>query len=117
MGLAAYSMDKAQAGLSGNDTDIELICTGKTMRFISVSASDLAGEFVFISPDIDKVGSDPIDCTNGLLANTPQADAHIPTLAVAVQFTQFYALTQSLIQRPYTAYAYAAPLSRAPPLS
>jgi hypothetical protein len=51
IGLSAYSMNKAHDQVDGGLSDIELICTGKTMRYVSVSASELAGEFVFVSPE------------------------------------------------------------------
>ena len=50
IGLASHTMQHARGFVSD---DIELICTGKTMRYISVSATELEGEFVFIANKID----------------------------------------------------------------
>jgi len=58
-----------------------------------------------------------IDCTNGTLADLPSYTSVKYDLQVSVLFQRFYALTESLVQRPYTAYPYAAPIGRAPPLS
>ncbi len=51
LGLAAHTMQQARAFVG---EDIELICTGKTMRYISVSATEFEGEFVFVSPELLK---------------------------------------------------------------
>lgn len=48
LGLAAHTMQQARAFVG---EDIELICTGKTMRYISISATEFEGEFVFVSPE------------------------------------------------------------------
>ena len=117
IGLSAYSMNKAHEQVDGGLSDIELICTGKTMRYVSVSASELAGEFVFVSPELVNTPPQNIDCTNGTLADLPSYTSVKYDLQVSVLFQRFYALTESLVQRPYTAYPYAAPIGRAPPLS
>ena len=51
LGLAAHTMQQARAFVG---EDIELICTGKTMRYISISATEFEGEFVFVSPELLK---------------------------------------------------------------
>ena len=117
IGLAAYSMDNAQNRVGSETPDIELICTGKTMRYVSVSASELAGEFVFVSPELVKTSPQSIDCTNGTLADLPSYTSVNYDLQVSVLFQRFYALTESLVRRPYTAYPYTVPIGRAPPLS
>ena len=71
LGLASHTMQHARGFVSD---DIELICTGKTMRYISVSATELEGEFVFISPELLKAPVEHVDCTNGTLADLPHIE-------------------------------------------
>lgn len=129
IGLAAFSMQQARANVSG---DIELICTGKDMRYISVSQTELKGEFVFINldslntPNTLTESLDPhllsdsthyIDCTNSTLADLPVGNDSFFTVTVDAIYARYQALKARLDQQPYTAFAYAAPLSRAPPTS
>jgi hypothetical protein len=128
LGLAAFSMQQAQLLAS---EDIELICTGKNMRYISVSQTQLKGEFVYVhldSPDFPALTDtlntlDPldhsqhIDCTNGTLADLPSSDSSISYYAIDTLFVRYKALETRLKQQPYTAFAYSAALSRAPPIS
>jgi len=109
-------MQRAQA-FTGDD--IELICTGKHMRYISVSATELEGRFVFISPDLkDEFASPPshyVDCINNTLADIPQSIALTADLMLVIKELRHQALQARIAQRPYTAFAYAAPHGRAPP--
>lgn len=114
LGLAAFSMQHAQA-FTGDD--IELICTGKTMRYISLSATELEGEFIFVSPELLKAPTQSVDCTNGTLADLPQSDGIYTSGLANIEGVRYQALVARIAQQPYTAFAYAAPLSRAPPLS
>lgn len=131
IGLAAFSMQQARANVSG---DIELICTGKGMRYISVSQTELKGEFVFISLDSlntpntlkepldshflsDSTSTHYIDCTNSTLADLPVGNDSFYTVTVDAIYARYQALKARLDQQSYTAFAYAAPLSRAPPTS
>lgn len=121
LGLAAFSMQQAQA-FTGDD--IELICTGKTMRYISLSATELEGKFVFISPErlknspeLLKAPTQSVDCTNGTLADLPQSDGIYTSGLANIEGVRYQALVARIAQQPFTAFAYAAPLSRAPPLS
>lgn len=112
LGLAAYTMQQARAFVG---EDIELICTGKSMRYISLSATELEGEFVFVSPQKFNAPVPHIDCTNGTLADLPHFD-HTPLTTLPVlSIIRYRALVTRLAAKPYTAFAYAAPLSRAPP--
>ena len=120
LGLAAVSMEKAQhfaTQFNDNSNDIELICTGNTMRWISLSATEQAGEFVYVSVDISKIPVEHIDCTNSLLSDLPNAVTAPDFSLPLITFVRFNNLAIAIAQHPYTAYAYAAPLSRAPPLS
>ena len=114
LGLAAFSMQQAQA-FTGDD--IELICTGKTMRYISLSATELEGEFVFISPELLKAPAQNVDCTNGTLADLPHSDDIYTSGLANIEGIRYQALVARIAQQPYTAFAYTAPLSRAPPRS
>ncbi|BCO20817.1 hypothetical protein KUC3_36740 [Alteromonas sp. KC3] len=114
LGLAAFSMQQAQA-FTGDD--IELICTGKTMRYISISATELEGEFIFVSPELLKAPTQSVDCTNGTLADLPQSDDIYTSDLANIEGVRYQALVARIAQQPYTAFAYAAPLSRAPPRS
>ena len=114
LGLASHTMQHAR-GLMGDD--IELICTGKTMRYISVSATELEGEFVFISPELLKAPVEHVDCTNGTLADLPQMD-NVPVDAlVVISFVRYRTLASRLAAAPHTSFAFAAPPGRAPPLA
>ena len=122
LGLAAFSMQQAQLLAS---EDIELICTGKNMRYISVSQTQLKGEFVYVSLDspdfpalLDTVDSSQhIDCTIGTLADLPSSDSGVSHETIDIFFVRYKALETRLQQQPYTAFAYSAALSRAPPIS
>ncbi len=114
LGLASHTMQHAR-GLVGDD--IELICTGKSMRYISVSATALEGEFVFISPELLKAPVEHVDCTNGTLADLPPID-NLPVDSMAVlSLVRYRALVSSIAAAPYTSFAFAAPLGRAPPIA
>ena len=114
LGLASHTMQHAR-GLVGDD--IELICTGKTMRYISLSATELEGEFVFISPELLKAPVEHVDCTNGTLADLPHIDnAPVDSMAV-LSLVRYRALVSRRAAAPYTSFAFAAPLGRAPPIS
>ncbi len=112
MGLAAYSMESVSALASD---DIELICTGKDMRWISVSATQLQGKFVFVTPDLEDEQTTHVDCTNSVLADTPQSTPLPSDISVSTHFVEYASYSVRIAQRPYTSFAYAAPLSRAPP--
>ena len=114
LGLASHTMQHAR-GLVGDD--IELICTGKTMRYISLSATELEGEFVFISPELLKAPVEHVDCTNSTLADLPHCD-NVPVDSMAVlSLVRYRALVSRLAAAPYTSFAFAAPLGRAPPIA
>lgn len=120
LGLAAVSMEKTQqftTQFNDSNNDIELICTGSTMRWISLSATEHAGEFVYVSVDISKIPVKHVDCTNSLLSDLPNAVKSPEFSLPLITFVSYNNLATAIAQRPYTAYAYAAPLSRAPPLS
>ena len=112
LGLASHTMQHARGFVSD---DIELICTGKTMRYISVSATEFEGEFVFVSPELLKAPAEHVDCTNGTLADLPQVDEPLHATLPLLSLVRYRALVARLAAKPFTDFAYAAPLSRAPP--
>ena len=112
LGLASHTMQHAR-GLVGDG--IELICTGKTMRYISVSATEFEGEFVFVSTELLKAPAEHVDCTNGTLADLPQVDEPLHATLPLLSLVRYRALVARLAAKPFTDFAYAAPLSRAPP--
>jgi len=112
LGLASYSMEKAHR-IAGND--VELICTGKTMRYISLSQTDALGEFVFINPDVLNAPAEHVDCTNGVLADIPQTDDVYKSSIASLPLVRYRALVQRIAQRPYTLFPFTVPLGRAPP--
>jgi len=114
LGLASHTMQNARGFVGG---DIELICTGKTMRYISVSATELEGEFVFISPELLKASVEHVDCTNGTLADLPHIDNVSVDPTTVLSLVRYRALASRLAAAPYTSFAFAAPLSRAPPIA
>ncbi|GFD83013.1 hypothetical protein KUL118_58750 [Tenacibaculum sp. KUL118] len=114
LGLASHTMQNAR-GFVGDD--IELICTGKTMRYISVSATALEGEFVFISPELLKASVEHVDCTNGTLAELPHIDNVPVDPTTVLSLVRYRALASRLAAAPYTSFAFAAPLGRAPPIA
>lgn len=112
MGLASYSMSVMT---EVSQEDIELICTGKDMRWISISATQLQGKFVFVTPDLDDEHTTHVDCTNNVLADTPQSTPIPSDISVSTDFVEYTSYSARIAQRPYTSFTYAAPLSRAPP--
>lgn len=114
LGLASHTMQNARGFVGG---DIELICTGKTMRYISVSATELEGEFVFISPELLKASVEHVDCTNGTLADLPHIDNVLVDPTTVLSLVRYRALASRLAAAPYTSFAFAAPLGRAPPIA
>ena len=112
LGLAAHTMQQARAFVG---EDIELICTGKTMRYISISATEFEGEFVFVSTELLKAPAEHVDCTTGTLADLPQVDEPLHATLPLLSLVRYRALVARLAAKPFTDFAYAAPLSRAPP--
>jgi len=118
-GIAAFIQNDKIVHL--NETapaDLELICTGSSMKWISVSQTQLAGHFVFV--DFAKEDQQ---------THTPSLDTHCPValIADAQSKATFYlavfepvsvilkAITQHLYQRPYTLFPYRKAQPRSPP--
>ncbi|MCC2617137.1 hypothetical protein LJ739_12865 [Aestuariibacter halophilus] len=95
--------------------DIELICTGTTMKWVSVSQSQLAGEFVYVEApavvadiDLDNL------CPMQLQGELPSGLTPAPVAQLDITLT--YQVQQArLLAHPYTFFAYQHGQSRAPP--
>ncbi len=114
LGLASHTMQHARKMVGD---DIELICTGNTMRYISLSATELEGEFVFISPELLKAPVEHVDCTNGTLADLPHIDNVSADSTAMLSLVRYRAFVSRIAAAPYTSFAFAAPLGRAPPIA
>ena len=94
--------------------DVELICTGKQMKWVSLSLSFQANQFVYVdapeqAPEVNHL------CPN----ETFTEPSHLITTAGVTllhRFVSYRAKIAQLIQRPYTAYPYQTAQSRAPPI-
>ncbi|WP_016954633.1 hypothetical protein [Catenovulum agarivorans] len=107
------SVHSQQAQQYAND-DTVLICTGAQFQWISLSATQSAGQLVFVEPPQDAPTElKQIDCSWGLLAE-PAYHADISVTA-KVSFTQYQALQTRLYQQAYRTFNYRPNLSRAPP--
>ncbi|WP_152537624.1 hypothetical protein [Catenovulum agarivorans] len=106
-------MHSQQAQQYTND-DTVLICTGAQFQWISLSATQSAGQLVFVEPPQDTPTEyQQIDCSWGLLAE-PAYQADI-LLTANVSFAQYQALQTRLYQQAYATFNYRPNLSRAPP--
>ncbi len=112
LSLASYAVSTAKAQ---QGEDIELICTGADMRWISLSQTELAGEFVFIDLDEHQEADTSVPCINKVQADTQSTTLHTLSALSVTIITAFNAHIERLAQRPYTAFPYAKALSRAPP--
>lgn len=108
---ASWQMQQAQAWQSD---DIVLICSGRSMQWVSLSATEQAGHFVYVDPPDDAPAQfSEFSCTSACLMDmpyTPQQSAEY-----CIEQIAYVAKQQRLLQRPYTAFPYQKALSRAPP--
>ncbi len=95
--------------------DIELICTGSDMKFISLSLSELQGEFVFVDAPEDIDPQQLADACPVIAMSDIKIDMDIAMHDIATHFVRFKAIASQLAQGPYTAYNFRTALSRAPP--
>lgn len=108
---ASWQMRQAQAWQS---EDIVLICSGRSMQWVSISATERAGHFVYVDPPADApAGFSEFRCTSGCLADIPYTPQ--PSAEYCIEQIAYVARQQRLLQRPYTAFPYQQALSRAPP--
>ena len=105
------------ANIQANTTgDIELICTGAQMKWISLSLTEELGRFVFVDApdDYSDIALDNL-CPQGTLADHKFASDTSGHTGL-IQFVVFRQFIARLLQRPYTFFAYQKALSRAPPV-
>ena len=102
-----------QASTTG---DVELICTGAEMKWISLPLTEELGQFVFVEAP-EEFADLPLDnlCPEGALADAQSAYGLV-SQAVLVQFHRYQGYAASLLQRPYTLFPYQKAQSRAPPV-
>ncbi|MFC3092797.1 hypothetical protein DRW07_01085 [Alteromonas sediminis] len=120
-GAIALIQNKHIANLQHNaPADIELICTGSTMKWVSVSKTQAAGQFVFVDfqPDNSDHPSPLLDvtCPVATLADN-QSQINITIDTIQITNLIFLAIVESLYQRPYTLFAYRKSQPRSPPVS
>ena len=109
--IAAWKVEKAQS-FAGQDA--MMICTGKTFKWVSLSAFEELGELKFIEPPENAPESvHEVDCSYSYLADNQSDNQH--SLQDIQSYAAYKALTARLAQRPYTAFPYQQALSRAPP--
>ncbi|WJG10677.1 hypothetical protein [Aliiglaciecola sp. LCG003] len=96
--------------------DIELICTGKEMKWISLSQSNQFNHFVFVDAP-EEASEFPIEnlCPDKVMSDFKNALA-MQSHSVLSQFVSYTARLERLAQQPYTAYPYQTAHSRAPPV-
>jgi hypothetical protein len=103
---------KAQLG-----DDIELICTGAEMRFISVTKTQAAGKFVFVEPAQLKGDLPSIDL-NELCPEHPYLDPDHLDLISTNTVPQLLAMHRHAVAvylAQFSASTYFQPLLRGPP--
>ncbi len=96
--------------------DIELICTGKQMKWISLSKTAEFQHFVFVdapeeAQDIDMKNL----CPESVLSDFKNSLATLEQDGLT-QFVSYRAKIARLAQQPYTAYPYQKAFSRGPPV-
>ncbi|WP_111978338.1 hypothetical protein [Algibacillus agarilyticus] len=108
---AAIQTQQAQA--YQND-DLVLICTGNKIKWLSLSATQAQGHFVYVDAPTDAPSNlHQIDCSWGLLAEPAYQDTQ--QLQTTLQLVAYKALLLNHYQQPYTTFAYQTAESRAPP--
>ena len=107
--------DRLTAFQDKTQGDIELICTGTQMKWISLSLTQEIGSFVYVEApeEFDDTSFEHL-CPVGAFADIQPFD-ELSRTGVLITFQVFQALISRINQRPYTLFAYQNPLSRAPP--
>ena len=104
------------ANIQANTTgDVELICTGAQMKWISLPLTEELGQFVFVEAP-EEFAELPLDnlCPQGTLAEV-QSAAGLVSHSILVLFDRYRGYAADQLQRPYTLFAYQKAQSRAPP--
>lgn len=95
--------------------DIELVCTGNQMKWISLSQTEQARRFVFVDPPVETQDYDAQQLCPNHYSNDLNHELALQSAQLNEQFVAYKALVQTLVQQPYTSFAYASSFSRAPP--
>ena len=94
--------------------DIELICTGKEIKWISLSKTAQSNHFVFVNAPEEAFDIDITNlCPDNVLSDFKNIIATLDHEGL-VQFVSFRARLVRLAQQPFTAYPYQKSHSRAP---
>lgn len=113
LGTASWQMHQAQENLPA---DVTLICSGNTMKWVSISQSDELGQFVFVDPSTFIDDDVPqVDCTSKVQGDL-QAFALHKAVYETTSLVSYRALVQRLFARPYTSFAYLKAFVRGPPI-
>lgn len=96
--------------------DIELICTGKEMKWISLSKTAQSNHFVFVNVPLEALDIEIKNlCPDNVLSDFKNIIAALEHDGL-VQFVSYRARLVRLAQQPFTAYPYQKAHSRAPPI-
>jgi hypothetical protein len=96
--------------------DIELICTGKEMKWISLSKTAQSNHFVFVNAPEEAFDTNLKNlCPGKVLSDFKRTTVTLEQYGLA-QFVSYRARLVRLAQQPYTAYPYQKALSRGPPV-
>jgi hypothetical protein len=96
--------------------DIELICTGKEMKWISLSKTAQTNHFVFVNAPEEAFDIDIKNlCPDNVLSDFKNIIPPLDHDGLA-QFVSYRARLVRLAQQPYTAYPYQKAHSRGPPV-
>jgi hypothetical protein len=96
--------------------DVELICTGKKMKWISLSKTAQSNHFVFVNAPEEAIDLDIKNlCPDNVLSDFKNIIATVDQNGLA-QFVSYRARLVRLAQQPYTAYPYQKSFSRGPPI-
>lgn len=110
------SMAVAQAQ-SYSDQDRVLICTGSNMKWVSLSQTELAGEFVFIDPPEEAVQFQyELDCASEVLLQLTDFDHVVPVSELVTRLTQG-AVNENLYSAAETQWHAISAQPRAPPFT
>lgn len=111
--VAQQAVTRLTSGLPDN---IELLCTGSSMKFVSISESLALGQFVYVDlPEHTQQSADFwCDTVNAIFDHEKYEPLTLPYLSASQRYA---ALLQRRLQQPYTAFAYTTAQPRSPPFS
>jgi hypothetical protein len=96
--------------------DVELICTGKEMKWISLSKTAQSNHFIFVDAPEEAFDIDIKNlCPDNVLSDFKSTIANLDQDGLA-QFVSYRAKLVRLAKQPYTAYPCQKALSRGPPI-